>query len=75
MNAATASVCLVFLLVVAPARGWGRKQRVTVRGRLVCASDPTKAANVRIKLVDEDTGEHFVLTMLNFIKNAGIFPH
>lgn len=39
----------------------GRTQRVTVRGKLICPSDPAKAKNVQVKLVDEDPGENLNL--------------
>lgn len=34
----------------------GYEQRVTVRGKLVCPSDPSQAVGVKVKLVDKDMG-------------------
>lgn len=41
---------------------FGSEQRVVVRGKFICPSDPSKAKNVLVKLIDVDPGtsEYFL---------------
>ncbi|KIH48693.1 hypothetical protein ANCDUO_21234, partial [Ancylostoma duodenale] len=57
-------VSAVALLVVCEAM---RDQSIAVKGRFLCGTAP--AANVRVKLIDIDTGWSFWLIKLHFALN------
>lgn len=48
--------CLIICFLIGSSYGniFGRTQKVSVKGRVFCPSDPQKAHNVQVKLMDED---------------------
>lgn len=47
---------LFYFAISVTANLFGTRQKVIVRGKFVCPSDPQKAVGIRVKLVDEDDG-------------------
>nr|CAH89266.1 transthyretin-like protein [Xiphinema index] len=54
MEKAVLVVCVFFCLLPVTLSSLGQRQRVIVKGRLLCGNAP--ASNIRVKLVDEDDG-------------------
>lgn len=57
-------ICLAaFICLISTLHGnlLGRKQRVSAKGKLLCGVKP--ASNVTVKLVDEDDGKRYLLTL------------